>query len=168
MCLFCYWFCVSLENFALKWRRYHNRWRAANDYLYLALMTGLLIVPHLLWVLLNFLPISKNKWGKRVSLSEPIKMLYLTWTIEDQWVSRVSSNVCNIIFGADEDELESVNFISSTQSGLNFVKTVNLLLIIGTNYRHIGHKIIMITTEANKIYNRPHGKGLCLNRMIIY
>ena len=69
-------------------------------------------------------------------------------------VSRVSSIVFNIIFGAEEDELESVNLFPSpkmTQIGL---KTVNLPLIIGTNYRHTEHKIIMKSTEANKIYIR--------------
>ena len=48
----------------------------------------------------------------------------------------VSRVVFNIIFGAEEDELESVNLFPSpkmTQIGL---KTVNLPLIIGTNYRH--------------------------------
>lgn len=43
-----------------------------------------------------------------------------------------------------------------TQIGL---KTVNLPQITDT---------LSISTEANKIYIRPHGKRLWLNRMIIY
>ena len=46
----------------------------------------------------------------------------------------------NIIFRADEDELESVNLFpppKMTQIGLN---TVNLPLISGTNYRQTEHK----------------------------
>ena len=45
---------VPLENFSLKWRRHHYRWRAANFDLYSALMAieqwGFFCVPHLLWL----------------------------------------------------------------------------------------------------------------------
>ena len=53
-CLFvCLWLFVPLENFSLKWRRHHCRWKAANFDLCSALMPieewGFFSVPHLLW-----------------------------------------------------------------------------------------------------------------------